>query len=238
MKKLSVNIDHVATIREARKTYEPNPVTAALMSEIAGAHGITLHLREDRRHINDRDLELMRQVVSTELNLEMAHTDEIIAIAKRVKPDLISLVPEKRQEVTTEGGLNVIPIIDNLINTVREFKALDINVNLFIDPDREQIEASAKTGAHSVELHTGSYANAKNYKLKQNELKRIATSARQAFDMGLEVHAGHGLNYINISPIAEIDEISEFAIGHSIVSRAVFVGIQQAVREMLRLINP
>jgi len=238
MKKLSVNVDHVATIREARKTYEPNPVSAAILCEIAGAHGITLHLREDRRHVNDKDLELLREVVTTELNLEMAHAKEIIEIAKRVKPDMITFVPEKREEITTEGGLNVKPLVSQLRATVDEFKELGIKVNIFIDPDFEQIEACSKTCTDSVEIHTGIYANAKREKERDAELKRIADSARKAYDLGLEVHAGHGLTYNNIIPIALIPEITEFAIGHSIISRSVFVGIQTAVKEMLNLINP
>lgn len=238
MKKLSVNIDHVATIREARKTIEPSPVTAALLCEIAGAHGITMHLREDRRHVKDMDLEILRKMVSTELNLEMAHSEEIISIAKRVKPDMISLVPEKREEITTEGGLNVLPIVDKLKSTVTEFKELNIKVNLFLDPEFEQIETAAKIGADSIEIHTGAYANATIVLEKELELERIASAAAKARECGLEVHAGHGLTYHNITPVAALQEISEFAIGHSIISRSVFVGIEQAVKDMLKLINP
>jgi pyridoxine 5-phosphate synthase len=237
MKKLSVNIDHIATIREARKTFEPNPVSAAILCELAGANGITLHLREDRRHVKDADLEILRKLISTELNVEMAQSKEIIDIAKRIKPDMITLVPEKRDELTTEGGLNVKPVISKIAETVSEFKNIGIKVNLFVDPDFEQIEAAAKTKTDAIEIHTGSYANARTEKDKKNELDKIRKAARKAHDLGLDVHAGHGLTYQNIVPVANIPEIVEFAIGHSIVSRAVFVGIQQAVKDMIALLD-
>jgi pyridoxine 5-phosphate synthase len=242
--KLGVNIDHVATIRQARYAGrdfgEPDPIAAALVCETAGAHGITAHLREDRRHIQDRDIYQLRRQIKTRLNLEMANSDEIIAIALKVKPEIICLVPERRSEVTTEGGLDAAGNIDALRKTQQRMDDAGIEVSLFIAPDPEQIDAAAKIGSQFIELHTGAFAEAfADPKQREHELNRLIAGAKQAHGLGLKVNAGHGLNYENLPTIHAIPHLVELNIGHSIVSRAVFVGIGRAVQEMLRLMqNP
>ena len=239
--KLNVNIDHVATIREARKTIEPSIVTAAVICEQAGANGITVHLRGDRRHIQDRDIEVLRDVVTTYLNVEMAATDEMLEIALRTKPDAVSLVPESPNEVTTEGGLDVVKNFETIKSVAEKLKAAGIFVSIFIDPDLEQIEAAAGAGAQQVELCTAEYAemtlssraaHGEGAQKAASEISRIAQASAHASKLGLIVAAGHGLTYRNITALAAIPEISEFNIGHNIISRSVFVGLNQAVREM------
>ena len=236
MIKLGVNVDHVATIRQARMTCEPDPVTAAGLADLGGADIITIHLREDRRHIQDRDLEILRETVFTKLNLEMATSQEIVDIALKIKPGQITLVPEKRQEITTEGGLSVTSQKKLLTEVIKKFKDHNIYVSLFIDPDKEQIIASGEVGAQSIELHTGSYANAVNEEQSAELLKVLKRGVMIAQDVGLRINAGHGLTYKNTGPIVEHLDIEELHIGHSIVSRAIFVGIEGAVREMKELI--
>ena len=236
MIELGVNVDHVATVRQARRVDEPDPVWAAALAELGGADQITIHLREDRRHIQDRDLRILRQTVATRLNLEMARTEEIISIALDVKPNQITLVPEKREEITTEGGLAVASEKDAVAGVVGRFKEAGLGVSLFIDPDEEQIRASAETGADAVELHTGTFANAPAGPEQDAELARLQQGATLAKQLGLNVAAGHGLNYQNIKRIVTIPEVHEVNIGHSIVARAVFVGIGDAVREMKALL--
>ena len=233
---LGVNIDHIATLREARNGIEPEPVMAATLAILGGADGITVHLREDRRHIQDRDLKILRQFVPVELNLEMAATKEMIAIAVRTKPDLVTLVPEKRQELTTEGGLDVKTLKKNIGEAVKKIKGAGIPVSLFINPDQEDIAVSKQIGSDMIEIHTGMYANAKGKK-QEEELKRIISSVSCALDAGLLVNAGHGLNYFNVSKIASIQGLRGLYIGHSIISRAVLVGMEKAVREMKELIR-
>jgi pyridoxine 5-phosphate synthase len=238
MLKLGVNIDHVATIREARyrgrTTGEPDPVVAALQCEEAGAHGITAHLREDRRHIQDRDVWKLREVIRTRLNLEMANAPEIVEIALKLKPDIICLVPERRQEVTTEGGLDVAGNVAALTETSQRMRDANIEVSLFIAPDEVQVKASAKTGAQFIELHTGSFAEHFAEERRQEvELHRLIQAATLAHSLGLRVNAGHGLNYHNLAVLHRVPHLVELNIGHSIVSRAVTVGMTQAVKEML-----
>lgn len=235
--KLGVNIDHVATIREARKTVYPDPIAAAMIVELAGADGIVVHLREDRRHIQDRDLKLLRQVVQTKLNLEMATTEEIIKIALEVAPDKVTLVPEKRHEITTEGGLNVVKNMKLTSKAIKRLNNGGIPVSLFIESDPDQVKCSLDVGASEVEFHTGRYAETKAEKEQQAELERIIKGVQLAKEIGLQTHAGHGLNYTNVIPIAKIEGIEELNIGHSIVSRAVLVGLDRAVREMSELIH-
>ncbi len=244
--KLNVNIDHVATIREARKTIEPSIITAAVICEQAGANGITVHLRGDRRHIQDRDIELLRDVVTTYLNVEMAATDEMTAIALRTKPDAVSLVPESPNEVTTEGGLNVIANFENVKTVIEKLKAADIFVSIFIDPDLEQIDAAKGVGAQQIELCTAEYAeltlsaraaHGEGAQKAAAEVSRIASAAAHAKSLGLIVAAGHGLTYRNVGALASIPDITEFNIGHNIISRSVFVGLNQAVREMIEAIG-
>lgn len=236
--KLTVNIDHIATLREARGGMEPDPVTAAQLCELAGAHGIVCHLREDRRHINDRDLRILRETIKTKLDLEMAATPEIIKIAVETLPELATLVPERRQELTTEGGLDVRGNRHFLHDVVKELQRNEIRVSLFIDPVREQIDAAREIGANTVEMHTGEYANARNDEEQQRLLDVVRESARYARELGFTVNAGHGLNYINILPFRTIEEIDEVSIGHAIISRAVFVGLERAVREMQAIVEP
>jgi pyridoxine 5-phosphate synthase len=233
---LGVNVDHIATIREARNGIEPEPVMAATLAILGGADGITVHLREDRRHIQDRDLKILRQFVPVELNLEIAATNEMIAIAVRTKPDLVTLVPEKRQELTTEGGLDVKTLKKNIIEAVKKIKGAGIPVSLFISPDPADIVVSKKIGSDMIEIHTGMYANAKG-KRQEEELKRIISSVGCALDAGLLVNAGHGLNYFNVSKVASIQGLRGLYIGHSIISRAVLVGMEKAVRDMKELIK-
>lgn len=236
-KRLGVNIDHVATVRQARRGAEPDPVTAAGIAEIAGADGITVHLREDRRHIQDRDLEILSQVVKTRINLEMAATAEMVGIARRIKPFSATIVPEKRQEITTEGGLDVRGQGAALHGAVRELRGAGILVSLFIDPDLAQVRAAKEAGADAVELHTGTYCAAFQADRHREELDKIRVAASFGRAAGLAVFAGHGLDLRNIVPMLTIPEIEEFNIGHSIIARAVFVGLEQAVREMADLIH-
>lgn len=235
--RLSINVDHVATIRQARKGQEPDPVFAAALAELAGCHGIIVHLREDRRHIQDRDVEVLRRTVKTHLNLEMAATDEMIAIAGRLKPNLCTLVPEKREELTTEGGLDVMRHVDQVRRAVQALQEGRIRVSLFVDTDAAQIRAAKDVGAEVVELHTGTYSDARTELERARERKAIVESAALAAQQGLRVHAGHGLDYRNIQALTPIREIEEFSIGHSIMARAMLVGIGQAVKEMLDLIR-
>jgi pyridoxine 5-phosphate synthase len=237
MAKLGVNIDHVATIRQARRGVEPDPVWAAAQAELAGADGITLHLREDRRHIQDRDARLLRQTVQTKYNLEMAATPEMVALAIELNADQVTLVPERREEVTTEGGLDVVASRSRIELVTHQLKNAGIEVSLFIDPNPDQVVASKECGAHGIELHTGCYANARDEAENQTELIKLVQAGRLTRELGLKLHAGHGLNYQNVMPVARIEEMGELNIGHSIISRAVFVGIGQAVREMKQLIN-
>jgi pyridoxine 5-phosphate synthase len=236
MPQLGVNIDHVATVRQARRTYEPDPVWAAALAEMGGADGITLHLREDRRHISDRDLRLLRETVTVKLNLEMACEPEILAIACEVKPDQATLVPEKREEITTEGGLDICGQRERVARAVDQLRQAGISVSLFLDPDPRQIEGAARLGTDAVELHTGQYALAAVGPAQEKELdnvKKVGALVRQA---GLTLHAGHGLTYRNVRPIAGIEGMHELNIGHSIVARAIMVGFAEAVREMRRLV--
>jgi pyridoxine 5-phosphate synthase len=239
--RLAVNIDHIATIREARKTDEPDPVAAAVLCELAGAQGITVHLRGDRRHIQDRDVEVLRRTVATHLNVEMAATSEMVRIAQTVKPHQVTLVPERKDEVTTEGGLDVVLHSGNIEKTLRQLLDARIDVSIFVDPDLEQIRHCHKLHAPKIEINTGKYADAfvRATGNPAAELDKIATAARAAKKLGLTVLAGHGLNYRNIDGIASIPEIEELNIGHSIISRASLVGLEAAVREMIALIrNP
>ncbi len=234
---LSVNIDYVAVIRESRKTDEPDPVYAAGLVELAGAHGITVHLREDRRHIVDRDVDILRKVVILPFNLEMAATDEMLGIASDIIPDQVTFVPEKREEITTEGGLDIIGNQKKLTEAVENMKKRGIVTSLFIDSDLKQIEMSKIIGAQCVELHTGEYANAKNSMELEKQYAALVKAASFADEIGLEVHAGHGLTYKNVKKISLIPEIKGLYIGHSIMSRAMYVGLDRAVREMLQLIE-
>ena len=233
---LGVNIDHVATLRQARRVHYPDPTHAALLAEQSGADSITLHLREDRRHIQDRDVILMRQVLETRMNLEMALTEEMIRIARDVKPQDCCLVPESRHEVTTEGGLDVVAQLSRVGDACKALGAAGIRVSLFIDPDASQVEAAQRAGAPVVELHTGAYAGAAGA-ARAMEFERVRSAAKHAASLGLGVNAGHGLNYHNVQPIAAIREIVELNIGHSIVARAVFDGLSKAVRDMKELMR-
>ncbi len=234
--RLSVNVDHVATVRQARRGVEPEPLTAAVIAELSGADGITVHLREDRRHIRDRDLRLLREIVQTELNLEMAATEELVGIALNIKPDMVTLVPEKREEITTEGGLNIIQNKNNLTGVIKRIQDSGTPVSIFIDPDTEQIKAAHEIKATFVEIHTGMYANARKEKERNTEFERVRKACKFASELGIRVNAGHGLNYQNVKRIAGIKEIESLYIGHSIVSRSIFVGFERAVREMKELI--
>jgi len=235
--KLSINIDHVATLRQARGGNEPDPVTAAHLCELAGADGIVCHLREDRRHINDRDLRLLRETVKTKLDLEMAATDEIVAIAIGTQPELATLVPERRQELTTEGGLDVLGNMGRLRDVVSRLRDCGIRVSLFIDPLREQIEAAKQAGADTIEIHTGAFANARSEEEQGMLLETVRESSQTARGLGLGVNAGHGLNYYNMIPFRTLDEIEEVSIGHAVMARAMFVGLDRAVKEMLALVR-
>lgn len=237
MAKLGVNIDHVATVRQARGGVEPDPVAAAALAEFAGADGITVHLREDRRHIQDRDLTILRKTIKTRLNLEMAATDEMVSIAQQIKPDMCTLVPEKRLELTTEGGLDVRCNMEQLKSAVERLRACGIPVSLFIDADPDQIKAADKVGADFIEIHTGLFAEAADWKSEEKELIRIENGVKLAQKLGLGVNAGHGLNYSNIKRIATIRGIEEYNIGHSIISRAVMTGLEKAVRDMVELVR-
>ena len=236
MIKLGVNIDHVATLREARKGVWPDVIAAAKVCEMAGAHQITVHLREDRRHIQDRDVELLRQVLNIRLNLEMGASDEIIAIAHRIRPDVICLVPERRQEVTTEGGLDVAGQQKRLAEVVGGFNADGIEVSMFIDPDRKQVDASKAAGAKYIELHTGAYANAKGARAGE-EFRRIEEAGLYAQEIGLVFNAGHGLSIRNLAPVAAIPGLHEVNIGHDIIARAIFIGLENAIHEILDILE-
>ncbi|MBU0599784.1 pyridoxine 5'-phosphate synthase [bacterium] len=233
--RLGVNIDHIATIREARGGKEPDPIYAAVLAEIGGCFGITVHLREDRRHIKDRDVRLLREIIKTKLNLEMAATDEITKVALSIKPDQVTLVPEKREELTTEGGLDVIENFDQISHVVSTLQEKKIIVYLFIDPEEEQVKKAKKTGAAGIEIHTGVYSQAILEEDLERELKRVETVVQLANKLKLKINAGHGLNYQNVRPIAQIPFIKELNIGHSIISRASLVGMVQAVKEMVFL---
>jgi len=235
--KLSVNVDHIATIRQARGVSEPDPVAAAVIAELAGADGITIHLREDRRHIQDRDVEILRQTIKTRMNLEMALTDEMVAIALKTLPDSVTLVPEGRHELTTEGGLDVISMQSTLKQNIALMKQAGIIVSLFIEPDIEQIKASHKVGADYMEIHTGMYCEAQTVAERREQLGRIELAISAARRLGLGINAGHGLDYRNITPVVALNGVEEFNIGHSIVSRASLVGMDKAVREMLAMLK-
>ena len=231
MPELGVNIDHVATVREARKTFEPDPVWAAVAAELGGADGITIHLREDRRHIHDRDLRLLRETVTVKLNLELAAAAEVVSIACDVRPDQATLVPERREEVTTEGGLDVVTHRGAVAEAVKRLHEVGIAVSLFLDPDERQITTAAELGVEAVELHTGQYALARGIRVAE-ELSKLAIAGRQICHAGMALHAGHGLNYHNVKPIAALAHMHELNIGHSIIARALMIGLQSAVREM------
>ncbi len=237
MARLGVNIDHVATLRQSRGGIEPEPIAAAIIAEMAGADGIVVHLREDRRHIQDRDLRILREVVQTKLDLEMAATDEMVKIALEVKPDMVTIVPERREELTTEGGLDISSIRGKLKDIIELLHEGGIIVSLFVDPDIDQIKASHKINADYIEIHTGRYANAKRIKDEDREMDSITQAAKFAYKLGLGVNAGHGLSYRNVKRLTQINEIVEFNIGHSIISRSVLIGLDRAVREMKELIS-
>lgn len=236
MPELGVNIDHVATIRQARKTYEPDPVAAAVLAELGGADVITIHLREDRRHIQDRDLRVLRETVQIKLNLELACTSEIVGIACQSQPDQATLVPEKREEVTTEGGLDILGNLPAVTLAVEKLHAAGIPVSLFLDPDLDQIEAGARLGVAAVELHTGQYALARG-KAQAEQLAKLRIAGERIRRLGLMLHAGHGLNYHNVGPVARLVDMHELNIGHAIIARAVLVGLERAVREMKELVR-
>ena len=236
MPELGVNIDHVATIRQARKTYEPDPVAAAVLCELAGADAITIHLREDRRHIQDRDVRVLKETVTVKLNLELSVAEEIVAIACEVRPQQATLVPERREEVTTEGGLDVVAHRAAVARSVERLKAAGISVSLFLDPDPRQIELAKELAADAVELHTGQYALSTG-QAQHEQLVALVSAGKRVSELGLHLHAGHGLNYHNVLPVARIARMRELNIGHSIVSRAVLVGLERAVREMKQLIG-
>jgi pyridoxine 5-phosphate synthase len=237
MPELGVNIDHVATIRQARKTYEPDPVAAAILCELAGADAITVHLREDRRHIQDRDVRVLRETVTVKLNLELSVAEEIVGIACQVRPEQATIVPERREEVTTEGGLDVASHRAAVARAIERLKAAGISVSLFLDPELRQIELAKPLGADAVELHTGQYALSRG-PAQHEQLVALTNAGRLISDLGMHLHAGHGLNYHNVVPVARIAKMRELNIGHSIISRAVLIGMERAVREMKQLIAP
>ena len=235
---LSINVDHIATFREARGIDEPDPVLAAGIAELAGAEGIICHLREDQRHIKDRDLDILKQTVKTKLNLEMAPSEDLLEIALKVKPDIATLVPERREELTTETGLDVIDDMEKYKRITGMLKDAGISVSFFIDPDPDQIKAASRAGADIVELHTGHYSEAKTDADILRQFEKVKDAANLANELKLKAHAGHGLNYINIKRFSSIPVIKEYSIGHSIIARAVIVGLDQAIREMLKLVDP
>src|SRR5512137_720925 len=235
--RLGVNVDHVATLRQARRAAYPDPVTAASLAELAGADQITIHLREDRRHVQDRDLLVLRKTVTTRLNLEMAAAQEMVKIAYEVKPDIVTLVPERREELTTEGGLDAVGARDHVRRVVKTLRDADIEVSLFIDPDLDQVKSAHRAEAGTVEFHTGRYCDARLASDRRKELARLVDACKAAAKLGLRVAAGHGLNYQNVLPVAAIGEIDELNIGHAIVARAVLVGMERAVREMKELLK-
>jgi pyridoxine 5-phosphate synthase len=236
MIELGVNIDHVATLRQARRTYEPDPIWAAVEAEIGGADGITVHLREDRRHINDRDVKLLRESVQCKLNLEMSLAPEIVEIALRTAPHQATIVPERREEVTTEGGIDLLRDLQRVAGVVKQLKGAGIFASAFIDPEDRQIEAAARQGFEAVELHTGEYANARGAEVSR-QLERLSRAAETTHRLGLRLHAGHGLNYRNVADVARLPQMRELNIGHAIISRAVFVGLREAVREMKKVVG-
>jgi len=236
MVELGVNIDHVATLRQARRTYEPDPVWAAVEAELGGADGITVHLREDRRHINDRDVQLLRQTVQCKLNLEMSIAPEIVEIAAKATPDQATIVPERRQEITTEGGIDLSQQSDRITSVVGRLRGMGVFVSAFIEPDERQVELASQQGFDAVELHTGAYANARGEDV-QRHLERLIRASALARSRGLRLHAGHGLNYRNVGPVSAIADMAELNIGHAIVSRALFIGLREAVREMKKIMN-
>jgi pyridoxine 5-phosphate synthase len=235
--RLCINIDHIATLRQARKENEPDPVTAAGICELAGAEGIVCHLREDRRHINDRDLRLLKQTVKTKLDLEMAATDEMIKIACITKPEMVTLVPEKREEITTEGGLNIAAAKDRISDAIETIKKAGIKVSVFVEPQPDNVDLALEAGADMIEIHTGHYANIRSVEEMVLEAEKIRQVARMAKELGIGVNAGHGLNYLNIVQIANMEDIDEVSIGHSIIARAVFTGLHKAVEDMLKIIR-
>jgi len=237
MARLAVNVDHVATVRQARGIDEPDPVLASALAELAGADGIICHLREDRRHINDRDLRLLRQTIKTRLNMEMAAVNEMVEIALKTKPDLITLVPEKREELTTEGGLDVEAQPEHYMRVVERMKSAGIRVSFFVDPDPERVKAAHLCGADIVEIHTGHYSEARSEQEAIERFVRIAVAVESAADLNLGISAGHGLNYLNVKRFKALSQIEEYSIGHSIVARAVLVGFERAVREMIELVR-
>jgi pyridoxine 5-phosphate synthase len=237
MARLAVNIDHIATVRQARGIDEPDPVYAAALAEIAGAEGIICHLREDRRHINDRDLELLRRTVKTKLNMEMAPVEEMVNIAISIKPDLVTLVPEKREELTTEGGLDISAKPQYYQEVTKKLKGAGIDVSFFIDPSESQISEAKICGADIIEIHTGRYADSKSDPKKDQEFSRIAKAVDHAVGQELRISAGHGLNYVNVKRFKELPQIDEYSIGHSIVSKSLFVGFERAVREMIEIVK-
>ena len=237
MPRLGVNIDHVATVRQARRAPEPDPVHAAVLAELGGADGITVHLRSDRRHIQDRDVEILRQVVKTRLNLEMASTQEMLKIALTVKPDQVTLVPERREELTTEGGLDVVLNSVQLKPAVKMLEEGGIHVSLFVDPDLEQVKESHRIDAKAVEINTAAFADARDQRSRDAALRKVIDAARLGSKLGLAVHAGHGLTYANVKPVAKVAEMAELNIGHSIVARALMVGMERAVREMIEVLR-
>ena len=235
--RLCINIDHIATIRQARGGSEPDPVAAAAICEIAGADGIVCHLREDRRHITDRDVYLLRDTIKTKLDLEMAATDEMVKIAREVKPYMVTLVPEKREELTTEGGLDLGKTEFVITKAIESLKESDIKVSLFIEPELESVDKALEFGADMIEIHTGKYSMISDYKDRITELEKIRQTARLAKELGIGVNAGHGLNYLNVVPVTSIEDIDELSIGHSVISRAVFTGLENAVRDMITIIR-
>lgn len=235
--RLCINIDHVATLRQARGEFEPDPVTAAMICELAGADGIVCHLREDRRHINDRDVKLLRDLVKTKLDLEMSTDPQIVSIACKIVPDLATLVPERRQELTTEGGLDLVNNFERVRDVIKELHSRNIEVSLFVDPVVEQIKAAAELQAEYIEIHTGHYANSISEEEINEELNKIKEAAKLGKQLNLGVNAGHGLNYLNVFAIREIKEIDELSIGHAIIARAIFVGLERAVKEMLSIVK-
>jgi pyridoxine 5-phosphate synthase len=235
--KLCINIDHIATLRQARREFEPDPVTAAGICELAGVDGIVCHLREDRRHINDRDLKLLKAIVKTKLDLEMSVADEMVKIATEVKPDMATLVPEKREEITTEGGLDIVKYKTKISGAIDKLKDAGIKVSVFIDPQPENVDLALEAGADMIEIHTGVYANSIEPNKKIVELDKIRLIAQMSKELGIGVNAGHGLNYLNIIPFLNLEDIDEVSIGHSIIARAVFIGLDNAVREMLKIIR-
>ncbi len=237
MPKLSVNVDHIATIREARGTYEPDPVAAAILAELAGAMGITFHLRADRRHIKERDVEILKKVCTTRLDMEMAATDPMVRLAIRYGPDIVTLVPEKIEELTTEGGLDVVRTVGKLRKVIQKLHDSRLVVSIFVDPVIDQVATSAHVGADYIEINTGKYADARKEKEKTRELAAVEKAVQEGKKAGLRIAAGHGLTYINVKPIAAIVGIEELNIGHSIIARASLVGMERAVREMVALIS-